>query len=422
MKIGIIGGTGLDDPQLLKDYNKKEVDTEYGKPSSPLTLGKINGVDVCILARHGKGHTIPPSKVNFKANIKALDNEGVDYIFATTAVGSLREEIFPGDLVFPNQVIDFTKQRDMTFYDKPGKVIHTPSAEPFDKKLRNIFSKTSKELLFNYHENKTIISIEGPRFSTKAESHMFREWGADIINMSTCPEVFLANELGIPYQAIAMSTDYDCWKEDEEHVTWEMIKLRMNENVEKVKTLIVKSIESLVEEREYIKSTIRTVPNWPKEPVQFRDITTLLQNPKAKLLTLDILTHKYQNKGIDVVVGIESRGFILGSELATRLNASFVPARKKGKLPHETISETYELEYGTDEIEIHKDSIKPEQKVHIHDDLIATGGTAAATCNLVEKLGGVIEGISFVIDLPDKKGKEKLSKHKVFTLVEFEGK
>lgn len=240
VKIGIIGGSGLDDPKIMKDATEKEVVTKYGKPSSVLTVGKINGVEVVILARHGKGHCITPSKVNFRANIAALHNEGCTHILATTAVGSLREEIKPGNLVFPDQFIDFTKHRDITFFTET--VVHTPMAEPFDKKLRDLMCKICEEMHFPYNKNVTVVTIEGPRFSSKAESKMFRSWGADIINMSTCPEAALAAELQIPYQPIAMSTDYDCWKEGEESVTAEMVFRRMAENAEKVKRLLVEAV------------------------------------------------------------------------------------------------------------------------------------------------------------------------------------
>ncbi len=239
-KIGIIGGSGLDDPKILEDFQEKDVDTPYGKPSSKLTCGKLSGVDVVVLARHGKGHTIMPTKVNFRANIWALKQQGCTHILAATAVGSLREEIKPGNLVFPNQFIDFTKHRTLTFHEE--KVVHTPMAEPFDKKLRELLVKTCEKLGFPYNTDKTVITIEGPRFSTKAESKMFRLLGADIINMSTCPEVILANELEIPYQSIAMSTDFDSWKEGEEPVTWDMIKERMHQNSEKVKKLLTEVV------------------------------------------------------------------------------------------------------------------------------------------------------------------------------------
>ena len=172
-----------------------------------------------------------------------------------------------------------------------------------------------------------------------------------------------------------------------------------------------------------IKKAIRTIPDFPKKGIMFRDITTLLQEPSAFKEACDALYERYKDKNIDVVVGIESRGFIFGAVLAYKLGVSFVLVRKPGKLPYETISEEYELEYGTDKIEMHVDSVKKDDKVLVVDDLIATGGTALATCNLVKKLGGVIVECSFVVDLPDIKGREKLenSGYKTFCLVEFEG-
>lgn len=246
VKIGIIGGTGLDNPKILENYSEKTAKNKYGKLASPLKIGKIKGIDTIILSRHGKEHNIMPTKINYLANIKALKDENVTHILATTAVGSLRKEIKPGNLVFPNQFIDFTKQRDLTFfYDK---IVHTPMAEPFNKKLRDILCKSCDELKLNYNTDKTVITIEGPRFSTKAESLMFKSWGADIINMSTIPEAILANELKMPYQTIAMSTDYDCWKEDEESVTWELILERMKDNADNVIKLILKSIPKISDE------------------------------------------------------------------------------------------------------------------------------------------------------------------------------
>ncbi|MFA5047959.1 MAG: S-methyl-5'-thioadenosine phosphorylase [Patescibacteria group bacterium] len=242
-KIGIIGGSGLDDPQILENAREVEVETKFGQPSSALTIGKISGIEVVILARHGKTHSTPPTFVNFLANIRALKDAGCTHILATTAVGSLREEIKPGNLVFPNQFIDFTRHRNLTYFT--DEVVHTSMADPYDPVLRSMLRNTCDELGFDYHHDKTIITIEGPRFSTKAESHMFRLWGADIINMSTCPEVILANELKIPYQTIAMSTDYDSWREGDDHVTWEMILQTMNDNAEKVKQLLIKVIPKI---------------------------------------------------------------------------------------------------------------------------------------------------------------------------------
>jgi len=244
VKIGIIGGSGLDNPDILEDAKDIEVDTPYGKPSSSLKVGKIKGVDVVLLARHGRDHTIPPTQVNFRANIQALKEQGCTHILATTACGSLREEIDRGHLVILNQFIDFTRHRQITFHEefKPDKPEHTPMAEPFSKELRDILIKTAKELKLYCHDKGTVITIEGPRFSTKAESKMFRVWGADVINMSIAPECALANEAGIPYAAVAMSTDYDCWKEDEEPVTFEAVLEIFKANVEKVTELLVNAI------------------------------------------------------------------------------------------------------------------------------------------------------------------------------------
>ncbi len=241
VKIGIIGGSGLDNPDILKDAKDIEVDTPFGKPTSPLKLGKINDVDVVLIARHGREHTIPPTQVNFRANIHALKEQGCTHIIATTACGSLREEIDRGHLVILDQFIDFTRHRSVSFHEKfePNKPVHAPMAEPFDKNLRSLLIQTCKELKLFCHEKGTLVTIEGPRFSTKAESNMFRKWGADVINMSIAPEAALANEAGIPYAAVAMSTDYDCWKQEEEPVTWEAVLEIFKANAEKVTSLLI---------------------------------------------------------------------------------------------------------------------------------------------------------------------------------------
>ncbi|MHA1105244.1 MAG: S-methyl-5'-thioadenosine phosphorylase [Promethearchaeota archaeon] len=247
VKIGIIGGSGLDNPDILKDGRDVEVDTPYGKPTSPLNVGKINDVDVVLIARHGRDHTITPTQVNYRANIQALKDQGCTHILATTACGSLREEIGRGDFVILDQFIDFTRLRKVSFFDEfpPGDAKHTAMAYPYSEELRTIFIETAKELNLRYHEKGTVVTIEGPRFSTRAESEMFRLWGADVINMSIAPETILANEAGIPYAAVAMSTDYDCWKEDEEPVTWEEILEVFGKNVNNVITLLTNIIKKI---------------------------------------------------------------------------------------------------------------------------------------------------------------------------------
>ncbi len=245
-KIGIIGGSGLDDPKILKNTKETEIETPYGMPSSRLTEGKIEGVDVVLIARHGNKHQYPPTNVNYRANIWALKKAGCTHIIATTAVGSLKKEIERGDLVIADQFIDFTRHRIITFHESfENGAVHTPMAEPFSKELRQILIQTCRELNLKHHEKGTVVTIEGPRFSTKAESKMFRLWGADIINMSIAPEAALANEAGIPYAAVAMSTDYDCWKEDEKPVTWEDILKIFGQNVEKVTKLLLAAIPKI---------------------------------------------------------------------------------------------------------------------------------------------------------------------------------
>lgn len=244
VKIGVIGGSGLYDPKFLHNSEDRDVGTSWGSPSSPLRVGTIDGVEAAIISRHGKAHTIPPSKVNNRANIQALKNEGCTHILATTAVGSLREEIGRGHLVILDQFIDMTRFRPISFHEsfEPHNAIHTPMSDPFDEGLRQALITSARTLDLDFHEKGTVVTIEGPRFSTRAESKMFRIWGADVINMSVAPECILANEAGIPYAAVAMSTDYDCWKEDEEPVTWDAILAIFSQNIEKVTRLLVDAI------------------------------------------------------------------------------------------------------------------------------------------------------------------------------------
>lgn len=510
IKIGIIGGSGLEDPQILQNPKEIEVTTKYGNPSSALICGQIEGVEVVIISRHGKDHSIMPTNVPNQANIWALKEQGVTHILATTACGSLKEYIKPGDFVFTDQFIDRTTKRKSTFYEK-GKVCHIPMADPFCTKLRAILKNTANIMQMPNHEKGIVVTIEGPRFSTKAESHMFRAWGADVINMSTAPEAVLAREAGICYASIAMSTDYDCWHESEESVTFEMVMARMKKNSENAKKLIIKTLpairfsecsckeaiktsvmggepehpqepventpiesskieknnrmeepniiagtrkeeetaifkkmeqhftdikkirDELIEEPPLdeetepktkeidLKSKVRSFPNWPKPGVIFRDVTTLLKDPEGFQETIRRFVDHYKNQKIDSIVGIESRGFIIAGVLAKELGVGFIPVRKPGKLPGESEGIDYSLEYGTDRVEVHKDSIKPGDRILVIDDLIATGGTVSATCQLIERLGGRVAGCGFIIDLPDLKGKEKISQYPIFTLMEFEG-
>ena len=244
--VGIIGGSGLEDPKILTDFKEIEIETPYGKTSSKITTGVIGGKQVAIISRHGKNHEISPTLVPYQANIWALKKAGCTHVLATTACGSLKQDFHPGDMIFIDQFIDWTKLRKLTYFENfTNGSIHTPMALPFDANLRQSLVKTAQKLGFSYHDGGTMITIEGPRFSTKAESFMFQKLGAELINMSSVPEVQLANELKIPYQAIALVTDYDCWKENEESVTPELVTKVMEANAQKVKELLIKTIEEL---------------------------------------------------------------------------------------------------------------------------------------------------------------------------------
>lgn len=243
-KIAIIGGSGLENPAILKNAIEIIVDTPFGETSSSFKCGEINGKQVVLLSRHGRQHTIPPTQVNNRANIWAIREMGCTHILATTACGSLRQEIGRGDFVILDQFIDFTRHRPVTFFEtfEPRDMKHTPMADPFDNYLRSKIIETSDHLGLRIFKTGTVVTIEGPRFSTRAESNMFRSWGADVINMSTAPEVILASELDIPYAAIAMSTDYDCWKTDEPPVTWGDVLKVFNQNVSRVIDLLVHTV------------------------------------------------------------------------------------------------------------------------------------------------------------------------------------
>jgi len=250
VKIGLIGGSGLEKLNIFANPREINISTQYGSPSSTFFTGTIGSCEVFILSRHGRDHTITPTHVNNRANIMALKQLDCQYVFATTACGSLREEIGRGDMVIADQFIDFTRLRSNTFYDKfePGQMGHTAMADPFSEKLRSLLVEGCKELGIRYHPAGTIVTIEGPRFSTRAESKMFRMLGADVINMSIAPEASLAMEAGIPYAVIALSTDYDSWKHDEEPVTWDDVLKVFNENVKHVTGLLVHVLTTFKED------------------------------------------------------------------------------------------------------------------------------------------------------------------------------
>lgn len=244
-EIAIIGGTGHYDPEILEGAEEVKVFTPYGSPSW-LVVGEYEGRRVAFIPRHGRKHALPPHRINYKANLWALKELGVTRVLAPSAVGSLREELKPGDVVIPNQFIDFTKSRDYTFYEG-GVVGHFSLADPFCPELAEIVYDVATSINLPVHKDKTYICIEGPRFSTRAESRLYRAWGADIIGMTLVPEAVLARELEICYLPITTITDYDVWAE--KPVTAEEVVRTLKANVEKVNRLLREAIPKIPHER-----------------------------------------------------------------------------------------------------------------------------------------------------------------------------
>jgi 5'-methylthioadenosine phosphorylase len=245
-EVGIIGGSGFYDSNMFGIITEVKMYTPYGAPSDVVSISELKGVSVAFLPRHGKRHSIPPHLINYRANIWAMRELGVKRIIAPSAVGSLKKEIKPGDLVLPNQFIDFTKNRAYSFYD--GAVVgHFSLADPFCPELNKLAAGEAAKLDINFHNGGTYICIEGPRFSTRAESKMFRTWGADIIGMTLVPEVTLARENGICYTTLASVTDYDVWAE--KPVTAQEVAETQKSNIGKIKSLLTELIPKLSKER-----------------------------------------------------------------------------------------------------------------------------------------------------------------------------
>jgi len=252
IKVGIIGGSGLDDPDILDNRTEMIVDTPYGKPSDNIISGTINSVPCVLLARHGRSHSIMPTNINYRANIWALKSVGCTHLIASTATGSLKEEYMPGDLIVPHDFIDRTSKRQQTFYDggdsSPKGVCHLPMMPAYHERTRKLLINTVESLGHKVHKKAIIVTIEGPRFSSHAESLMYRKLGGDLINMTTCPEVVLAKEAGLLYAALAIATDYDCWRERIESVTVADVLKIFSKNVSKVKEIIISTVENISKE------------------------------------------------------------------------------------------------------------------------------------------------------------------------------
>ncbi len=245
-EIGIIGGSGVYDISMIREAEQIKVYTPFGDTSDRVTLGDFEGRKVAFIPRHGKGHRIPPHRVNYRANIWALKELGVSRIIAPSAVGSLQPEIEPGQIVFPDQFIDMTKRRESTFYDG-GQVAHVSLADPVCPEMREVAQAQGRSLSLSFQGKGTYVCIEGPRFSTRAESALFRSWGAHVIGMTMVPEVNLAREKGMCYMTVAMVTDYDVWAD--RPVSAQEVVETLQHNVEKVQRLLSALIPALPKAR-----------------------------------------------------------------------------------------------------------------------------------------------------------------------------
>jgi 5'-methylthioadenosine phosphorylase len=241
--IGVVGGTGLYAAEMLEDAQEIPVKSNFGEPSAPVTMGTIAGIRFTFLPRHGKGHRIPPGAVNYRANIEVLKRCGVTDIVSISAIGSLREELKPGEFVCVDQLIDRTAGRERSFFGE-GLVAHVGLADPACPRLSGLVVKAARKAGAKVHERGCYVAIEGPQFSTRAESRMYREWGADVIGMTAMPEARLAREAELPYAVLAMVTDYDCWREGDAVGVEEILKT-FDANVGKARAMLVELARAL---------------------------------------------------------------------------------------------------------------------------------------------------------------------------------
>lgn len=249
VKIGIIGGSGLYKMEALKDVREVAIATPFGNPSDALIVGTLDGTPVAFLARHGRGHTLTPSELPFRANIYAMKSLGVEYLISASAVGSLKAEMKPLDMVLPDQFIDRTKNRASTFFGE-GIVAHISFGDPVCKELAKVLGEAIASLDLpdvTLHQGGTYVCMEGPAFSTKAESNLYRSWGASIIGMTNLPEAKLAREAEIAYATLAMVTDYDCWHPDHDNVTVEMVIGNLQKNAVNAQRIIQETVRRLSE-------------------------------------------------------------------------------------------------------------------------------------------------------------------------------
>lgn len=263
--IGIIGGSGLYDIEGLERVREVRVRTPFGAPSDAIRVGVLGGIRVAFLSRHGRGHRLSPSSINYRANIYALKSLGVTQVISVSAVGSMKESIRPGDVVLPDQFIDLTKRRASTFFDE-GIVAHVGFGEPVCSSVADVLEQAGRSVGARLQRGGTYVCMEGPQFSTKAESRLYRQWGVDVIGMTNMPEAKLAREAELCYATVALATDYDCWHDTEEAVTVEAILATLHKNVALAKQLLKAAVPKLAPDRacachQALQTAIVTAPD-----------------------------------------------------------------------------------------------------------------------------------------------------------------
>jgi 5'-methylthioadenosine phosphorylase len=281
-KIGVIGGSGLYDIEGMTDVKEVEINTPFGKPSDKIVVGKLGGVGIAFLPRHGKGHRILPSEVPSRANIYALKSLGVEHIVAVCSAGSFKKEIEPGHLLIPDQLIDRTRGRASTFFGE-GIVAHVPFADPFCPELSRILYESATETGVTVHRRGTFVVMEGPAFSTRAESRLYRSWGADLIGMTALPEAKLAREAEMCYAIIGCVTDYDSWWSPGKSVTVDAILDIMHKNIDTAKNIIKLAVSRIPEKPDC------TCPN----ALETAMVTSADLVPKATKEKLGLIIGKY---------------------------------------------------------------------------------------------------------------------------------
>lgn len=285
-QIGIIGGSGLYKMDALKDIEEVQISTPFGSPSDAVILGTLEGARVAFLARHGRNHTLLPSELPFQANIFAMKQLGVEYLISASAVGSLKEEVKPLDMVVPNQFIDRTKNRISTFFGE-GIVAHIAFGDPICHQLAGILAEAIATLNLpdvTLHRGGTYVCMEGPAFSTKAESHLYRSWGATVIGMTNLPEAKLAREAEIAYATLALVTDYDCWHPDHDSVTVEMVIANLQRNATNAQKVIQETVRRLSQNPPQSEA---------HSALKYAILTRLDQAPAATKEKLHLLLQKY---------------------------------------------------------------------------------------------------------------------------------